>query len=39
MSTDFFHDPPSSIFEVNAGIQLSDSFVKLVSWYDSEWDP
>jgi glyceraldehyde 3-phosphate dehydrogenase len=37
VSTDFIHDPRSSIFDVNAGIQLSDTFVKLVSWYDNEW--
>jgi glyceraldehyde 3-phosphate dehydrogenase len=37
VSSDFIHDPRSSIFDVNAGIQLSDTFVKIVSWYDNEW--
>ncbi|CAH1449729.1 unnamed protein product [Lactuca virosa] len=27
----------SSIFDAKAGIGLSTSFVKLVSWYDNEW--
>lgn len=27
----------SSIFDANAGIGLSKSFMKLVSWYDNEW--
>jgi len=27
----------SSILDVKAGIQLNDTFVKLVSWYDNEW--
>ena len=27
----------SSIFDAKAGIGLTDSFVKLVSWYDNEW--
>ena len=37
MSTDFQHDPRSSIVDAKAGIQLSPTFVKLVSWYDNEW--
>jgi glyceraldehyde 3-phosphate dehydrogenase len=37
VSTDFIHDPRTSIFDADAGIQLSDKFVKLVSWYDNEW--
>lgn len=37
VSTDFRGDTRSSIFDVNAGIQLNDTFVKLVSWYDNEW--
>lgn len=37
VSTDFLTDPRTSIFDANAGIQLSDKFVKLVSWYDNEW--
>merc|ERR1711881_257692 len=37
VSTDFVSHPASSIFDVSAGIALSDTFVKLVSWYDNEW--
>jgi len=37
VSTDFLGDPRSSIFDMKAGIQLSDTFVKLVSWYDNEY--
>jgi len=37
VSTDFITDPRSSIFDAKAGIQMSDNFVKLVSWYDNEW--
>jgi len=37
VSSDFIHDPRTSIFDANAGIMLSDTFVKLVSWYDNEW--
>ncbi len=37
VSSDFIHNPHTSIFDVNAGIALSDTFVKLVSWYDNEW--
>lgn len=37
VSTDFIHDPRTSIFDAKAGIQLSPTFVKLVSWYDNEW--
>ncbi|KAF9922013.1 Glyceraldehyde-3-phosphate dehydrogenase 2 [Linnemannia zychae] len=36
VSTDFLGDPHSSIFDAKAGIALSDTFVKLVSWYDNE---
>ena len=37
VSTDFQGDSHSSIFDAGAGIQLSPTFVKLVSWYDNEW--
>ena len=37
VSTDFLTDPRTSIFDAGAGIQLSDTFVKVVSWYDNEW--
>jgi len=36
VSTDFIGDTRSSIFDAKAGIQLSPTFVKLVSWYDNE---
>jgi len=37
VSTDFQGDSRSSIFDAEAGIQLTPDFVKLVSWYDNEW--
>ncbi len=37
VSTDFIHDPRTSIFDAAAGIALNDNFVKLVTWYDNEW--
>jgi len=37
VSNDFKTDKRSSIVDVKAGIALSDTFVKLVSWYDNEW--
>ncbi|KAL4554505.1 hypothetical protein LXL04_039336 [Taraxacum kok-saghyz] len=37
VSNDFVGDSRSSIFDAKAGIGLSSSFVKLVSWYDNEW--
>merc|ERR1712039_23226 len=37
VSTDFVSHKASSIFDVRAGISLSQNFVKLVSWYDNEW--
>jgi len=37
VSSDFIGDARTSIFDAGAGIQLSDTFVKLVSWYDNEW--
>jgi glyceraldehyde 3-phosphate dehydrogenase len=37
VSTDFIGHTASSIFDANAGIQLSPNFVKLISWYDNEW--
>lgn len=37
VSQDFNHDPRSSIFDAKAGIMLSPTFVKVISWYDNEW--
>ena len=37
VSSDFIHDPHTSIFDANAGVYLTDTFVKVVAWYDNEW--
>lgn len=37
VSTDFLGDSRTSIFDAGAGIALSDTFVKVMSWYDNEW--
>lgn len=37
VSSDFISDPHTSIFDAKAGIALTDTFVKLVAWYDNEW--
>ena len=37
VSSDFIHDTHTSIFHAKAGIMLTDTFVKLVAWYDNEW--
>ena len=37
VSQDFESDARTSIFDKDAGIMLSPTFVKLVSWYDNEW--
>jgi glyceraldehyde 3-phosphate dehydrogenase len=37
VSSDFIHDAHSSIFDAGSGIELSNKFFKLVSWYDNEW--
>lgn len=37
VSSDFIGDARTSIFDAKAGIQLSPTFVKVVSWYDNEW--
>ena len=37
VSSDFIHDSHTSIFDSKAGIQLTDTFVKLVAWYDNEY--
>ena len=36
VSSDFLGDPRTSVFDAKAGIALTDSFVKVVSWYDNE---
>ncbi len=37
VSTDFRGISKPSIFDAGAGIQLDDTFVKVVSWYDNEY--
>ena len=37
VSSDFTSDKHTSIFDANAGLQISDTFVKVISWYDNEW--
>lgn len=37
VSSDFYTDSRTSIFDAKAGIMLNPNFVKLVSWYDNEW--
>ena len=36
VSSDFLGDTRTSIFDATAGIALTDTFVKVVSWYDNE---
>ncbi|MDE7096451.1 MAG: type I glyceraldehyde-3-phosphate dehydrogenase, partial [Muribaculaceae bacterium] len=36
VSSDFLGDPRTSIFDANAGVYLTDNFVKVISWYDNE---
>ena len=36
VSSDFLGDSRTSIFDATAGIALTDTFVKVVSWYDNE---
>ncbi len=37
VSSDFLGDSHTSIFDATAGIMLTDTFVKLIAWYDNEW--
>ncbi len=37
VSSDFIHDPRSSIYDVGSSIELNKNFFKLISWYDNEW--
>lgn len=36
VSQDFVGDIRTSIFDVNAGMELNSSFYKIISWYDNE---
>ena len=37
VSTDFNHDPASSIFDLTQTQVLDGTFVRVLSWYDNEW--
>ncbi len=37
VSTDFIGEVRTSVFDADAGLALTDHFVKIVSWYDNEW--
>jgi glyceraldehyde 3-phosphate dehydrogenase len=37
VSTDFLGESCTSVFDAGAGIALTDTFMKLVAWYDNEW--
>jgi glyceraldehyde 3-phosphate dehydrogenase len=37
VSSDFNHDPRSSIFAVNETKVIGGTFVRVLSWYDNEW--
>ena len=37
VSSDFVSNPHTSVFDANAGLEISNTFFKLVSWYDNEW--
>ena len=36
VSSDFLGDRRTCIFDAKAGIALTDTFIKLVAWYDNE---
>ena len=37
VSQDFVGEPRTSVFDANAGIALTDTFVKIIAWYDNEY--
>ena len=37
VATDFRGESCTSVFDAEAGIALDDTFVKIISWYDTEW--
>ena len=37
VSSDFYGEVCTSVFDASAGIMLNPNFVKLVAWYDNEW--
>ena len=37
MSSDFNHDPHSSVFHMDQTKVMDGTFVRVMSWYDNEW--
>merc|ERR1712023_89333 len=37
VSSDFIGETCSTVFDAGAGIMLTPTFVKLITWYDNEW--
>jgi glyceraldehyde 3-phosphate dehydrogenase len=37
VSSDFYGEKQSSVFDASASIQLTPTFIKLISWYDNEF--
>merc|ERR1739845_56609 len=37
VSSDFVGETCSTVFDAEAGIMLTPTFVKLITWYDNEW--
>lgn len=37
VSSDFISDEHSCVYDANAGIRLSEKFVKILAWYDNEY--
>ena len=37
VSQDFVGETCTSVFDANAGIALTENFIKVVSWYDNEY--
>ncbi|MDJ0644436.1 MAG: type I glyceraldehyde-3-phosphate dehydrogenase [Flavobacteriaceae bacterium] len=37
VSQDFVGEPRTSVFDAKAGIALTDTFVKIIAWYDNEY--
>jgi len=37
VSSDFVGEVCSTVFDAEAGIMLTPTFVKLITWYDNEW--
>ena len=37
VSNDLLGESCTSVFDAGAGMQLNETFMKLVAWYDNEW--